>query len=47
MLPETIDVLPQNRLDEAALHRFLAACLPEYGGGLRVRQFPGGYSNPT
>ena len=47
MLPETIEVLPQNRLDEAALHRFLAACLPEYGGGLRVRQFPGGYSNPT
>jgi aminoglycoside phosphotransferase (APT) family kinase protein len=34
-------------LDETALHRFLAACLPEYGGGLQVRQFPGGYSNPT
>jgi aminoglycoside phosphotransferase (APT) family kinase protein len=47
MIPETIEVLPRNRLDEAALARFLAACLPEYGGELRVRQFPGGFSNPT
>lgn len=47
MIPETIEVLPRNRIDEAALHQFLAACLPEYGGGLRVRQFPGGFSNPT
>jgi aminoglycoside phosphotransferase (APT) family kinase protein len=47
MSPEPIEVLPENRLDEAALHRFLSACLPEYGGELRVRQFPGGFSNPT
>lgn len=47
MIPQTIEVLPQNRLDEALLDRFLAAHLPEYGGGLQVRQFPGGFSNPT
>jgi aminoglycoside phosphotransferase (APT) family kinase protein len=47
MTPETIEVLPQNRIDEAALARFLADCLPEYGGELRVRQFPAGFSNPT
>lgn len=47
MIPQTIEVLPQNRFDEHALHRFLAGQLPEYGGSLRVRQFPGGFSNPT
>lgn len=47
MLNQTIDVLPQNRFDEAALHRYLAGHLEGYEGELRVRQFPGGYSNPT
>lgn len=47
MIPQTVDVLPQNRLHEAALDTFLARNLPEYGGGLRVRQFPNGFSNPT
>lgn len=47
MFPETIAVLPHNRLDEIALDRFLAEHLPEYGGDLHVRQFPGGFSNPT
>jgi len=47
MIPQTIEVPPQNRLDEAALDAFLARHLPEYGGGLRVAQFPNGYSNPT
>lgn len=47
MSTEPIEVLPRNQLDEAALARFLSQCLPEYGGGLRVRQFPGGFSNPT
>ncbi|WP_167772605.1 phosphotransferase family protein [Ramlibacter henchirensis] len=47
MIPQTVEVPPQHRLNEAALDRFLAAHLPEYGGGLRVRQFPGGFSNPT
>ncbi|RYZ12138.1 MAG: phosphotransferase family protein [Comamonadaceae bacterium] len=47
MLNQTIDVLPQNRFDEEALDRYLAVHLEGYAGGLRVRQFPGGYSNPT
>ncbi|RYY55273.1 MAG: phosphotransferase family protein, partial [Comamonadaceae bacterium] len=47
MSTDTIDVLPQNTLDEEAVERFVSRFLPEYGGGLRVRQFPGGFSNPT
>ncbi|RYY93942.1 MAG: phosphotransferase family protein [Comamonadaceae bacterium] len=47
MLNHTTEVLPQNRLDEAALDRYLAAHLEGYAGGLQLRQFPGGYSNPT
>ena len=47
MLNETTEVLPQNRFDEEALHRYLAAHLAGYAGALQVRQFPGGYSNPT
>ena len=47
MLNDTIEVLPQNRFDEAALDRCLAAHLPGYAGELQVRQFPGGFSNPT
>jgi aminoglycoside phosphotransferase (APT) family kinase protein len=47
MIPKTVEVPPQNRLDEAALDAFLARHLPEYAGGVRVTQFPNGYSNPT
>lgn len=47
MLNQTIEVLPQNRIDEAALDRYLRAHLDGYSGELAVRQFPGGYSNPT
>jgi len=47
MIPQTVDVPPQNRFDEAALDRFLRDRLPEYAGGLRVTQFPNGFSNPT
>jgi aminoglycoside phosphotransferase (APT) family kinase protein len=47
MLNHTIEVLPQNRFDETALDRYLAAHLVGYAGELQVRQFPGGYSNPT
>lgn len=43
----TLDVQEQHRLDEGALHRFLAAGLPEYRGDLEVRQFSNGFSNPT
>jgi len=47
MIPQTVEVPPAHRLDEAALDAFLAQHLPEYGGGLRVTQFPNGFSNPT
>lgn len=47
MLNDTIEVLPQNTLDEAALDDHLRDRLSGYAGGLAVRQFPGGYSNPT
>ncbi|MBI5276459.1 MAG: phosphotransferase family protein [Burkholderiales bacterium] len=47
MLNDTIEVLAQNRLEDAALHAYLATHLEGYAGDLRVRQFPGGYSNPT
>ncbi|MBC5767028.1 phosphotransferase family protein [Ramlibacter albus] len=47
MLNETIEVLAHNRIDEASLDRYLAAHLPGYAGELKVRQFPGGFSNPT
>jgi aminoglycoside phosphotransferase (APT) family kinase protein len=44
---QTVEVLPRNRFDAQALHRWLLECLPGYAGGLQVRQFPGGSSNPT
>jgi aminoglycoside phosphotransferase (APT) family kinase protein len=47
MTVETMEVPAAQRLDERALDRFLAQHLPEYAGGLAVRQFPGGFSNPT
>lgn len=47
MTPQTVEVPPQHRLNEAALDAFLAQHVPEYGGSLSVRQFPGGFSNPT
>lgn len=47
VIDPTVEVLPANRLDEAALHRWLLGRLPDYEGGLQVRQFPGGSSNPT
>ncbi len=45
--PELVPVLPNHRFDEAALARYLAAHLPGFAGGLVVRQFQGGQSNPT
>jgi len=47
MTDPTVDVLPANRLDEVALHRWLRGRLPGCEGSLQVRQFPGGSSNPT
>jgi aminoglycoside phosphotransferase (APT) family kinase protein len=40
-------VRPAHRFDEAALDRYLRAHVPGYSGGLEVRQFEGGQSNPT
>jgi aminoglycoside phosphotransferase (APT) family kinase protein len=36
-----------HRFDEAALSRYLAVHLPDFGGGLEVLQFDAGQSNPT
>jgi aminoglycoside phosphotransferase (APT) family kinase protein len=38
---------PGLEFDVLALERHLAALLPGFSGPLRVRQFPGGQSNPT
>jgi aminoglycoside phosphotransferase (APT) family kinase protein len=45
--PPVRDVVPAHRFDEAALHAFLRARIPEVGHRLEVRQFQGGASNPT
>lgn len=37
----------RQRIDEAALEKWLTANLPGYGGPLRIMQFKGGQSNPT
>jgi aminoglycoside phosphotransferase (APT) family kinase protein len=42
-----VPVLPNNRFDEQALQRYLAPHIPEFRSGLQVRQFQGGFSNPT
>jgi aminoglycoside phosphotransferase (APT) family kinase protein len=44
-VPELVDVLPQHRLDQAALGRYLGAHGIE--GPLVIHQFQGGQSNPT
>jgi aminoglycoside phosphotransferase (APT) family kinase protein len=42
-----IDVLPQHRLDEAALWQYLQQHLEDFSQPARLRQFQGGQSNPT
>lgn len=42
-----IDVLPQHRIDEAALWRYLGAQLEDFAAPATLRQFQGGQSNPT
>jgi aminoglycoside phosphotransferase (APT) family kinase protein len=44
---QLVEVLPNHRIDEAALARYLHAQLPGFAGPLTVRQFVGGQSNPT
>jgi aminoglycoside phosphotransferase (APT) family kinase protein len=42
-----VPVLPNNRFDKEALAKFLRARIPEFRGDVEVRQFQGGFSNPT
>lgn len=42
-----IDVLPQHRLDEAALWNYLQQHLQDFSLPAQLRQFQGGQSNPT
>lgn len=44
---QAIDVLPQNQLNPASLDAYLHAHLSGYTGELEIKQFPGGFSNPT
>jgi aminoglycoside phosphotransferase (APT) family kinase protein len=43
----TRDVAERLRFDEAALERWMYEHIPSHDGGLKVRQFKGGQSNPT
>ena len=42
-----VPVLPNHRFDEAALAKYLRARIPEFRGDCELRQFQGGFSNPT
>jgi len=43
----TVPVMERHRFDVASLDRYLRANLAGYRGGLEVRQFDSGHSNPT
>ena len=43
----TVPVMERHRFDEVSLDRYLRANLAGYRGGLDVRQFDSGHSNPT
>jgi aminoglycoside phosphotransferase (APT) family kinase protein len=42
-----VPVLPNHRFDEQALQRYLSEHIADFGSQLVVRQFQGGFSNPT
>ncbi len=44
---QTVPVMERHRFDEASLERYFRANLAGYRGGLRIRQFDSGHSNPT
>ncbi|MCX7362166.1 MAG: phosphotransferase [Alphaproteobacteria bacterium] len=44
---KTVPVMERHRFDEASLDRYLRGNLDGYRGGLEVRQFDSGHSNPT
>ena len=43
----TVPVMERHRFDQASLDRYLRAHVDGYRGGLEVRQFDSGHSNPT
>jgi aminoglycoside phosphotransferase (APT) family kinase protein len=43
----TVPVMERHRFDTSSLDRYLGAHLEGYRGGLQVRQFDSGHSNPT
>src|SRR5258708_26448751 len=43
----TVPVMERHRFDAGSLDRYLHAHLDNYRGGLEVRQFDSGHSNPT
>ena len=43
----TVEVMERHRFDSASLDRYLRQHLDGYRGGLEVRQFDSGHSNPT
>lgn len=43
----TVPVMERHRFDIASLDRYFTAHLEGYRGGLDVRQFDSGHSNPT
>ena len=43
----TVPVMERHRFDAASLDRYLSDRLDGYRGGLAVRQFDSGHSNPT
>ena len=43
----TVPVMERHRFDTGSLDRYLHAHLDDYRGGLEVRQFDSGHSNPT
>jgi aminoglycoside phosphotransferase (APT) family kinase protein len=47
MSEELTTVRDTHRFDEAALAAYLSTHLPGFAGGLQVKQFEGGQSNPT
>ncbi|HQT60738.1 MAG TPA: phosphotransferase [Acidiphilium sp.] len=45
--PRLVEMLPQHRIDEAALFAYLAAHVDGFAPPATIRQFQGGQSNPT
>ena len=43
----TVPVMERHRFDQASLDRYLRVHVEGYRGGLEVRQFDSGHSNPT